>query len=55
MVRNIIENGADEIPEDIEVRIDDKVYGTKFFHIDPIDYLTCDQIAELEKMIEEQK
>lgn len=54
MVKDIIENGADEIPEEIEIRID-KCNETKFFYIDPIDYLTCSQIAELEKIIEEQK
>jgi hypothetical protein len=45
MVRNIIENGADEIPEEIGIRATG-LEGIRFFYIDPINYLTCDQIAE---------
>jgi GTPase Era involved in 16S rRNA processing len=51
IVKEAIENGADEIPESIRIKIDD-FDGTKIFSIDPIDYLTCEQITELENLIE---
>ena len=50
-----IEKGLDYIPSEVEVFVDDgslTLYGGDII-IDPYDYLTEEQIEELEKLIEE--